>query len=53
MICKPPLNPAGTIISYELCFENGDCSTINADDNFFITTEEQRENNALVKVLYC
>ena len=56
LIFKPPPNPAGKIITYEICLGHncsGEMSCYNIsylDDNFFLTTKEQQEDNVYAKV---
>lgn len=60
VIWKPPTQPSGTITSYELCFgrcsgqllreSDSTCYTFAADDNFFVTSDEMREQDTEVQV---
>ena len=57
VIWKPPTEPLGQIVSYTLCFgscndeiTDRECHSLTADDNFFVTSEVQRQNDVYVQV---
>lgn len=54
VIWKPPTSPKGVIRSYELCFGKCDvqfqCYNLSADDNFFLTSDGEREGDVDVQV---
>ena len=49
LIWKPPTEPAGVITGYELRFGETILS-FGPDENFYITSGDQRAQNALVEV---
>jgi hypothetical protein len=52
VVWRPPLQPAGVIIGYEVRFQESSESILrfSADENFYITTDAQREINTIVQV---
>lgn len=55
VIWKPSPNPAGKIVGYELRFEGmkGEIMNFSADDNFHLTSDNQRLRNVDVQVSTC
>lgn len=52
VVWRPPQEPSGIILRYELRFEQSDDKIVkfDANSNFFITEDAQRSLNALVEV---
>lgn len=52
VIWRPPTEPAGQIIRYDLRFGQSDARivTFTSEDNFYITTDAERSLNEIVEV---